>query len=201
MTISTCEDALITRIQQLLGTKVRMVDSLPGDFDDETLKRLLRSVPGVFVLWTGGPSNQAGALTAIDSAWIVYVITGHASGQAARRRGDAVQAGAYELIETLVPGLNEFDLAGEGSLSLLRVENLYNGAIDKQGVAVYSLTFGQLLTMPATVDPGTLDDFLTFDAQYDIPALETDAEHQKWLDGDYTTSKPDAEDQVTLPGP
>lgn len=48
---------------------------------------------------------------------------------------------------------------------------------------------------------GTLSDFITFHADYDIPPHETGAERAKWLrePPDTSTSKPDAEDHVTLP--
>lgn len=51
------------------------------------------------------------------------------------------------------------------------------------------------------LDTAVLADFITFHADTDIPPFETAAEHAKWLEEppDQTTSKPDAEDSVTLP--
>lgn len=199
MGILTIENALIARIATVLGNKVKTVESLPGDWDDDMLKRLLRQVPGVFVAFAGGGAKSVGANSPdIDAQWIVYVATGHASGEAARRRGDALQVGAYELIQLVVPALHLHTIAGEGTLMLARVENLYTGMVDRQGVAIYAMTFQMPMPISMDLDLAVLDDFETFDAQYDI-APHTLAEHQKWLDGDYATSNPDAQDTVTLP--
>lgn len=199
MGILAVENALIARIQQVLGDKVRKVGSLPGDWDDDMLKRLLRAVPGVFVVYPGG-SRSGAVSTSVkkDAQWIVYVVTGHASGEAARRRGDSQQVGAYELLDTLEPALHGFTVADEGTFAFERDENLYTGRIDTQGIAVYAITLQMLTVVPNQVDGSTLDDFETFDAQYDIPP-HTPGEHAKWLNGDYSTSNPDAHDTVTLP--
>lgn len=199
MAILETEDALIAKIKALLGNAVRTVESLPGDWDDDMLKRLLRLVPGVFVAFAGGGPRSGGSnLASLDGQWIVYVVTGHASGEAARRRGDGVQVGAYELIERLAPALHLFVVPGVGTLRFARVENLYTGMVDRQGIAVYALTFQLDMTFSDAVDEASLDDFQTFDAQYDVPA-HTPGQHQPWLDGDFTAGTPDAHDTVTLP--
>ncbi|MCU0919019.1 MAG: DUF1834 family protein [Burkholderiaceae bacterium] len=200
MSILAVEDALITECRAALGARVRGVESLPGDWDDEMLQRLLRAVPGVFVAFSGGARNMgAGAAEAsIDSRWTVITVTGHASGEAARRRGDALQAGAYELITILVARLHGLVVAGVGTLSMLDVANLYTGTVDRKGLAVYALTFSLPLTFELTPNPLLLEAFETFDAQYDVPP-HTPAEHPAWLAGDYDTSTPDARDTVALP--
>ena len=202
MSITTVEDALIAEATATLGAHVRGVESLPGDWDDEMLKRLLRAVPGCFVAFAGGArSGAASAAEArIDSRWVVYVCTGHASGEAARRRGNQVQAGAYELIAMLAPRLHGLRIAGVGSASLLDVQNLYTGSIDRQGLSVYALTLSLPMLFELVADAAQLTPFVTFDAQYDVPPFTTE-QHDEWLQGDYTTATPDARDTVTLPQP
>ena len=200
MTIIAIEDALINKIKAALGTKVQGVESLPGDWDDEMLKRMLRYVPGVYVAFPGGPRlGAAGAAEAtIDGKWLVYICTGHASGEAARRRGDSLQAGAYELIEVLAPLLDGFTVPNVGAFSVADVSNLYTGSIDKQGIAIYAMTLSIPMTFSQPVDD-TLAPFETFAAQYDVPPHVSGAEHQKWLVGDYINTRPDAADTVSLP--
>jgi len=199
MGIATVEDAIVNRIKAVLGISVRTVEALPGDWDDDMLKRLLRLVPGVFVAFAGGAPKSVGSTSPdIDSQWIVYVVTGHASGEAPRRRGDALQIGAYELIQILVPALHLQKVSGGGTLMFAGVDNLYTGTIDKQGIAVYAIRYQVQVCMSMELDLSTLDDFETFDAQYDV-APHTPDEHLKWLEGDYDTSNPDAHDTVTLP--
>ncbi|ABE45642.1 DUF1834 family protein [Polaromonas sp. JS666] len=201
MSITSAEDNIIAQIKTVMGNKVRAVESLPGNWDDDTLKRLLRLLPGIFLVWGGGQVQErnAGVGGLVVGSWIVYVITGHASGEAARRRGDGQQAGAYELLQLLIPLLNGYTVPGEGTLSLQRVENLYSGSVDRQGVTVYACSFNMPQAWPTEVDMNLLTPFQTFDAQYDTPPLTTEAEHQKWLDGNYGTTKPDAHDTVAVP--
>ncbi len=202
MSIATLEASLIATIKAALGNKVRAVESLPGNWDDDTLKRLLRQVPGVFIAWAGaqpasGRDGGVGALT--SGLWLVYVATGHASGEAARRLGDSQQVGAYELIDTLVPLLNGHTIVGEGTLSLTRVENLYSGSVDRQGLCLYALHLSLPMCWPTTVNEGALALFETFAPQYDTPPFSSATEHAKWLAGDYGTSNPDARDTVAVP--
>lgn len=202
MGIAAAEQNIIDRVKAVLVNRVRTVESLPGDWDEDTMKRVLRLTPGVFVVWAGGGAKVVGGVAAsIQGLFAVYVVTAHASGEAARRRGDSQQAGAYELIETLVPALHGHKVPDMGSLSLVRVENLYNGAMDKQGVAIYGITFELPMTMPATVDEDLLAPFETFNAKWDVPPHVSDAEHRQWLQNppNYDDTRPDAEDSVGVP--
>lgn len=201
MGLLATEDGLIAHVKATLGNKVRAVDSLPGDWDEDTLKAWLRVAPAVYITFNGGkrPGNPGASAAAIDARWIFYVVTAHASGEAARRRGDGKQVGAYELIDVLVPALNGHLVPDEGTLALDSVENLYSGKVDKQGVTVYAITLQMLKHWPTEVDEAALASFETFDAQWDIPRQENAGEHRKWLQGDTSTSKPDAHDSVQMP--
>lgn len=201
MSIKLAEAHIIAKIKALLGTTVRGVQSLPGDWDDDMLKRFLAAVPGVFLAWVGGPAQDLGGDgVQINARWMVYVATGHASGQEARRLGDAQQVGAYDLIEVLAPGLNGHDVPDVGTLGLVSVENLYTGMVDRQGLAVYALVYEMGMPFDPPSDD-TLTPFVTFAAQLDVPPHDTAAEHRKWLDGDYSNTRPDAADTVTVPQP
>jgi len=154
----------------------------------------------VFIVFAGGaPEKYGGESVFLNARWVVIVATGNASGEAARRRGDGTQIGAYEILELILAQLHGHVVPDEGTLSLVSVENLYSGEIDKQGLAVYAATFQMAMSLPADLDLAALAPFETFDAFYDIPKFETDAERRKWLGGDFTTSKPDAEDEVAVP--
>ena len=204
MSILTMEDGLVVAITAALAGRVKAVESLPGNWDDDTMKRLLRQVPGVYVSWVGGQTangRDGGVAGMTNGVWIVYVATGHASGEAARRRGDSQQVGAYELLDILIPLLNGFVVPGEGSLSLVRVENLYSGTVDRQGLCLYAMHFNMPMSWPTTVNETGLTPFETFAPLYDIPAHSAGTEHRKWLAGDLSTSKPDASDVINLPQP
>lgn len=200
--ITAWEDAIIARCTEVLvvdGKKlVRQVESLPGDWDDDTLKRLVRAVPGVFVVFSGGPSRP-GMTAEIDARWVLYVVTGHASGEAARRRGDGLDAGAYLITAMLVSALHNWspDLS-TNSLELVDVANLYTGSIDRQGVAIYAITFKAPLAF-AAIDPGELADFLTFVSNLDMPQHSPLPVQQLWLEENFSVGQPDARDEVKPP--
>jgi phage gp37-like protein len=175
MGIKNVEDKIIEQLTAALTVggqlKVRQVDSLPGDWDADMLRRLLRMAPAAFVAFMGGPVTAAHSAR-LDAQWAVIVVTGHASGEAARRRGDSQEIGAYEILERIVPKLHGFKIEDEGTLNISEISNLYSGTLDKQGVAVYAARFRLLMAMPADLDLTAIDAFVTFDAKYDLAPFE-----------------------------
>lgn len=199
--IVLCEDAIVAKATAVLGALVRGVETLPGDWDDQMFKRLLAAVPGVFVIFSGGArSNGAGQQeAAIEGRWTVLTATGHASGQEARRRGDAMEVGAYHLVGLLAAHLHGYTIPGVGTMSLLDVQNLYTGAVEGQGLAIYALTFSLPMTFDLVDgDGGKPGYFVRFDAQLDVPPHNPER-HRAWLRADYDLARPDALDTVILP--
>jgi len=159
---------------------------------------MLVLAPFVLVGFTGGQAPAPGAQDAtITGQWEVYVGTAHASGQEARRLGDAMQIGAYELLERVVARLHGHTVPNVGTLALQRVENLFTGQVDRLGLTVYGAAF----QLPMTFDLAAVDlaNFTTLHAQLDVPPFATGAQHQAWLAGDYSQARPDAQDTVALP--
>lgn len=198
MTIATTEAAILAKARAVFGNRVRTVGVIPGEFSDELLRSMLTLAPFVLVHFNGGINPRPGALVAsINAQWEVYVGTAHASGPEARRLGDAQQIGAYEMLQLVCANLHNLD-GDDGNLQLQRVENLFTGAVDRQGLTVYGAVFAQPLQFNLDLPEG-LDDFETFHAQYDVPPHSTLADHQAWLAANYGTSRPDAQDTVVLP--
>ena len=201
MSIAAVEADIIATMRADLGATVRQVMAVPGDWDEDLLKQMLALAPFIMVAFSGGAALAPGATTAqINSQWEVYVGTAHASGQAARRLGDAQQIGAYQLLERVVARLHGHTVPNVGTLALQRVANFFSGTVERQGLAVY----GAVFDMPMQFDlaaAADLGNFATFAVQYDLPPLGTTAAHQAWLAGNYATSAPDARDTLTLPTP
>ncbi|MCY4753260.1 phage protein Gp37 [Pelomonas aquatica] len=198
--ISTVESHLVDTLKAAVaGTRLRVQD-LPGDWDDDMLRRLLELAPCVLVSFSGGQVPRRGATRAIiDSGWLVYVVTSHPSGEQARRRGNAQAIGAYEVISRLiVPLLHGHTVPGVGTLELSGIQDLFTGAVERQGLAVYACAFNMPMGFDVAVD-GALGDFATFAAQLDIPPHAPQATHTEWLAGNYANGRPDAQDTVTLP--
>lgn len=199
MTIATTEAAILAKVRAVFGNRVRTVGVIPGEFSDELLRSMLTLAPFVLVHFNGGPNPRPGAQVAgINAQWEVYVGTAHASGPDARRLGDALQIGAYEMLQLVCANLHNLPVADDGSLQLQRVENLFTGAVDRQGLTVYGAVFSSFISFDLVAAEG-LNDFETFHAQYDVPPHSTLADHQAWLAANYGTSRPDAQDTVVLP--
>lgn len=183
--ITATEDAIIDRVKALLGDSIRQAASLPGDLDEETLKQLLIAAPGVYAKFAGGALVPGSLDAAIEGRWTLFVITAHASGGDARRRGDKMQIGAYPMLAILARGLNGYTVPDVGIMTLRDMSNLFSGAIDRQGCALYGLTFGLPMEFgTGSVDPGDLDDFITFHGDWDLAPVDAAI---------------DASDTVTLP--
>ena len=199
MSIAATETHLIDVIKADLGNRIKTVTSVPSEWSDELLKSMLLMAPFVAVAFPGGTAPKPGSTYAyLDGTWEVYVGTAHASGQAARRLGDALEIGAYELIERMVGLLHGHTVPNVGVLDFRAVDNLFTGTVDRQGLAVYGIRFAlPMMTLPAAAV--ALGNFETFDAQYDLPPLADRAAHTRWLAGDYSNTRPDAHDTVVLP--
>lgn len=182
MAIAAIEDAILDVIRDRLGPRLRWVGSLPRSWTADLLRKAVQSAPGVYVAFLGGPASRT-AEGRLDARFGVYAVTGHASGQAARRRGDTVEVGAYEVIETAVRHLHGHD-AGEGRLRLERIDNLFTEQLFDMGGCVMAAVFACDVGFGEPTDPDELADFVTCHADYDMAA-----------GGD----EPPASDTVTLP--
>lgn len=179
--LAEVEDAMIARCEKLVGKHVKAIKDLPGNWDDATLKAARREVPGIYIAWAGGSATPA-ARAGINSRYSVYVVTGQASGERSRRRGNGRDLGAYEILERIVPGLHGLSVDGIGTLQLERVDNLYSDRADQQGVVIYGAVFAlNKMQFPSVLDAADLADFTVFHVNHKVP------------DG------PDTETHLTLP--
>lgn len=199
MSIAATETHLIDTIKAHLGNRIKTVTSVPSEWSDDLLKSMLLMAPFVAVAFPGGTAPKPGSSYAyMDGNWEVYVGTAHASGQQARRLGDALQIGAYELIERMVGLLHGHTVPDVGVLDFRSVDNLFTGTVDRQGLAVYGIRFAlPMMALPPATQ--ALVGFETFDAQYDLPPLASSAAHAAWLAANYSATRPDAHDTVVLP--
>ena len=167
--LAEIEDAMITRCRKVVGEHVKTIEDLPGNWDEATLKAARRKVPGIYIAWSGGPAVPASRAT-INGRYAVYIVTGQASGERARRRGTNREVGAYELLERVVPGLHGLSVDGTGTLQLERVDNLYSDRADQQGVVIYGAVFVlNKLMFPAALDASGLADFEIYHANHKVP--------------------------------
>jgi phage gp37-like protein len=169
MILAALEDAIVARLRDAFGDRVREVDHRPDQLDAEALARLLTMAPGVYVALLGLRRRTSPAGT-WDSSWGVYLVAANASGQRARRRGDVATIGAYEMVEVAVrvlDGWSPDEAAGE--VEIATAEQLQAEAFDKLGRTVHALAIEVAVELPRGVDPAALVPFVTFDAAWDVP--------------------------------
>ncbi len=161
--IATIEDKLIAETKAALTVggerKYRQVMSLPGELDAALLKRLMAGSPGAYWSFLGGRTEPVDGGVQLASSWGLYLLTAHASGQAAQRRGDARQMGAYEMIAILAPHLHQLVIPGQGMLALKRVQNLFSAGLQSQGVSLWGLSFELPICLTADA---SLTEFASF---------------------------------------
>lgn len=176
--LAKVEDAMIERCRELVGDRLKAIEDLPGNWDDATFEAARRNVPGIYIAWSGGAAVSSGR-AGINSRYAVYVVTGQASGERARRRGNDRSIGAYEILERVVPGLHGLSIGDVGPLRLERVDNLYSDQNDKKGVVVYGAVFAiDKMMFPAAKDASSLADFEIFHTTSKVPdGPDTEGHH------------------------
>jgi phage gp37-like protein len=168
--IGALEDAIICRLREAFQNRVREVDHKPAKFDAEELLRILTMAPAIYVAFLGW-QRSARLPGSVMTTFGVYLVASNASGERARRRGDEATIGAYEMAVLTAATLDRW--VPEGAASQIEVqscENLYASVFEKNGITVYGL----VCDVPVQIQddwsqPKTLDDFITFHADQDIP--------------------------------
>jgi phage gp37-like protein len=180
--IGALEDAIIAQLQAAFANRVREVDHKPAKFDAEELLRILSQAPAIYVAFLGFQRTERppGSVRATYGA---YMVAANASGERARRRGDPATIGAYEMAVLAAATLERWVPPGAaGPVEVQSCENLYASAFEKAGRTVYGLVCDvpmqiqdawgvpQIDAGDATgAPPVTLDNFITFHADQDIP--------------------------------
>jgi phage gp37-like protein len=201
--ISQVEDKMILACTAALfnSTKnksnVRTIETIPGGWTLDTLKRMLQGAPGVYISYLGGGIKDSVNSVFNDGRFDAVVVVDSAK-ELERRRGTKSQIGAYQIVEIIAPALHNLTVNGVGTLKVTNINNLFNESTFELGATIYAVQCQcPNMNFESPVDD-TLDDFITFDVDYDIPVFVTQAERLKWLEENFDTSKPDATDEVTL---
>lgn len=195
--LAETENAMLGYLQSLpLAEHLRAVAPLP-DTDAATLvKRFAADAPAVYVAYQDFTFSNGAALLQMA---VVCVARNAASSRAARQ-GDSQEIGLYQIIDRVSASLDGISVGG-CAWQPRRVAFMDNDAIWRNGLEcaiVMIETPGK--TLDPAIDESSLDEFLQFDSQYDVPPHETTAEHNKWLEEppDHSTSAPELEDTLII---
>lgn len=169
--IADIEDRILEIAETALTDKVRVYASLPGGWTLDMLERALQTAPGIYTTFAGSTRKQEGVH---DGRFTVYTVTKGAD-ESARRRGTPRVIGAYEMVERLAADLDESAVTDIGTLIVNGIDNLFRDAMFDLGGTVYGIQL-TLPNMPFeyALDLAGLDDFVTFDARYDLDTAQDD---------------------------
>lgn len=195
--IAGIEDAMLARLRDTFGARLRDIDHKPAKLDEAELNRMLTQAPGAYLAFLGFERRER-PQRSVDCAWGLYLVAANASGERARRRGDTTAIGGYEMTIAAAAVLEGFIPEGaSGPIEIRSAENLFGDAFEKAGRTVYGLVLSLPATLPDGFDPTTLDNFLTFAGDWDIPSFGNVARPPPAPASGAT--KADAADLVTLP--
>ena len=198
--IGALEDAIICRLREAFDGRVKEVDHKPARFDAEELQRVLSNAPAIYVAFLGWQrvERPPGCVRATFGA---YIVAANASGEVARRRGDQVTIGAYEMAILTAATLERWLPSGAaGPMEVQSCENLYATAFEKAGRTVYGLVCDVPMQIQDDWLPAlTLDNFITFHGDVDIPPFGNVATPPPAPDTG--ANRADAVVRITLPTP
>lgn len=137
---------------------VRTVQTHGGRFDLAELKRVSTQSPALLIacLSLPGIDDRHGTL---DVHWGIFIV----ARSNAREKRDEIALALAQRVLDLVRG-NDWDVDAQRP-TRLRADNLFNTTVDKQGVALWAVSFQQKLNV-ADVDISSLDDFLRAHVTY-----------------------------------
>jgi phage gp37-like protein len=197
--IGTIEDAIIAKLTTAFAGRVREVDHKPAKLDADELLRILTQAPAAYVAFLGWQRTDRPSGVTLGS-WGVYLIAANASGERARRRGDANFIGAYEMAIAAAAALERWVPAGAaGPVQVMSCENLFGAAFEKAGRTVYGLVLDLPMALDDVLTTGSLDNFITFNGDWDIPPFGDVAKPPPAPATGATAA--DAVTRVTLPAP
>lgn len=177
--ITTVENALADKVRAVFGlpgtSAIRQVETLPGGWTQDMLRRAMQFAPGVYIAFLGGQSENSGGY--ITARFAAYVVT-KAAREEDRRRGNAREIGAYDIIDLLAKHLDMLDIADIGTALVRSVENVFNETLFELGGTVYALML-EIPNVPWT-EKSTADlmPFVTFEGTHSLAPGPNEPAHQ-----------------------
>lgn len=194
------ENALIKALQEHRDCKrlVKTIDSLPKLVGEKLLAQYAADAPALYVVPGRFEVRDTGLVLRFTVAGIVRNVAGHAQG----RKGDGIDIGADHLMVLAVRALHEHRI-GDATWRMTNGEMADDDVFFASGLTAIEMNFeSSLVDMDHDWAANELDAFKHFHGDIDIPPHADPAEHGKWLKEppDFSTSVPDAQMDVQLPG-
>lgn len=156
MSIETVRTAIVNAIASNI-TALETCEAHPGRFDLAEIKRVAANAPAVFVaaLATGQQELNGGDVQAPVS-FAAFIVT---KNQPQKSRDSIV----LEIVNALLvlTDSNDWDSADVvENPTNIRGQNLYSASIDKNGIAMWAVTWQQKIILGNATNVSALDDFL-----------------------------------------
>lgn len=156
MSIETVRTAIVNTIAAKI-TALKTCEAHPGRFDLVEIKRVAANAPAVFVaaLATGKQESSNGDVQAPVS-FAVFIVT---KDQPQKTRDSLV----LDIVNALLVLTDSNDWDSEDVIedpTNIRSQNLYSASIDKNGIAMWAITWQQKIKLGNVTDVAALDDFL-----------------------------------------
>lgn len=162
--IAETEAALIVHIRNLLGAKVKTVETHPGNWSEATTRTIINTAPAVYVAWLGAkPSERGGVIT---NEWVIYVVAQTLNAKVTQ------PVGAYQMTERIMASFAGMQVPGVGPMNFDRAKNLWSDVRAGEGVIVYALYYLNPAMLEPLVPTDSLDDFLRHYQDFAQPASD-----------------------------
>lgn len=158
----TARQAIVAAIQAELGPDVT-VEAHGGRFDRAELARYSKRAPAVLVAALGFPRVAERPRARPSVQFAAFVVCRDAPG--ASRDTQALTLA--EALVRLIPG-NRWSLDDLEAPEPPSAQNLYNGDIDRLGIAMWAVSWRQVVALTPLRDIADLADFATFHGTHHI---------------------------------
>lgn len=159
-------DAIVTNIAAEIPA-FQVVRPYGGTFNREELQRLALKAPACLLVMMGGNIDREGGSPILDGSDIIAFIVTRGSSETKRDEAAIVLSELVAGLAARNSWLWQCARAPEG----IQIQNLYSGAIDKLGVALWAVKWSQRLDIDV-FDPGSdgenLPDFHSLYTDYDL---------------------------------
>ncbi|KMQ74004.1 phage protein Gp37 [Marinobacter subterrani] len=159
--INLTRDAIVAAIAKALP-ELKDCQAHGGRFDLQELKRWSRRAPAVLVAAVQIPEAARNRVNQVTVRWVAYVVASDAPGVSR----DVI---ALDYTEALLRCIkdNRWGLDNTQRPENVAAENLYSGPADRQGIALWAVSWQQALTLRAT-DISDLADFAIYSATHQV---------------------------------
>jgi hypothetical protein len=194
------ENALLAalRTHRDIQRLVRTVGTLPQVPLTDLVKRYAVDAPALYVV----PGRFLVGDDCLTPTFVVAAVARNVAGHAPARKGDGIDLGVDHLMVLATRAIHGRRL-GDCSWNLTNGAMVDDELFFQSGLTALEMTFeGSPIELTPDYWLHELDDLLRVHADIDIPPHAGAAEHAKWLQEppDTTTSAPDAQLDVQLPG-